>query len=77
MKRPALESAPLLHKDALPDRIRNQLLWAFDSAGNLDGDSFLTILKHEHIRLSPSHLLELASDLTARPRPLNTAPHPN
>jgi hypothetical protein len=46
------------------ERLRRQLLWAFDALGQLNGDRFLTILLHEHVALPCEEMLELASQLT-------------
>jgi hypothetical protein len=53
----------------VPDRVKKQLLWAFNSSGSLDGDRFTTILKYEGVHLTPVQLAELASELTTRARP--------
>ena len=49
-------------------RVKKQLLWAFDSSGKLDGDRFTTILNYESVQLTPAQMVELASEMTARPR---------
>ena len=53
----------------VPDRVKKQLLWAFNSSGSLDGERFTTILKYEGVQLTPVEIAELASELTARARP--------
>jgi hypothetical protein len=57
-------------KDAggVSERLRRQLLWAFDATGQLDGDRFLVILHHEKISISVAEMLELASELTSSAR---------
>ena len=52
----------------VPAGVRQQLLWAFDNAGRLDGDLFLTILQHEKVSLSFEEVLELVSELTPAAR---------
>lgn len=49
-------------------RLKKQLLWAFDPSGRLDADRFLTILKHEHVKLTDVEALELVSELTSAER---------
>jgi hypothetical protein len=64
-------------KNPVPDRVKKQLLWAFNSCGTLDGERFTTILKYEGVHLTPSQLAELASELTARARPWSPTVSPN
>ena len=55
--------------ELVPERVKQQLLWAFDSTGKLDGERFATILDYEFVQLTPAQIAELASEMTARARP--------
>jgi len=61
----------------VPDRVKRQLLWAFDAAGRLDGDRFMTILAYEHVELTLAELAELASELTRLPQRMGFSINPN
>ncbi len=67
------EGEPL---EPVPERVKKQLLWAFDASGKLDGDRFTIILEHESVQLTPAQMVELASEMTARPRFWDQV-HPN
>lgn len=47
------------------DRIKRQLLWAYDDSGSLDSEMFLSILHHEGVQLQRQDLGTLCDQMSA------------